>query len=168
MTAVRRTALPDGWFHVYSRGAAGIELCPEDADKGKLLALIRRGERKFALEVLAGVVMSTHFHLVVEGRQLDLSRAIQWVKAIYARDFNRRRRRFGAVFAERFSCRAIDTEERLANACAYVRANPIKAGLCKSIEDWPWGYGSWRVESLSPDAFRRSWSLRPSLRDSDS
>src|SRR4051794_36788540 len=152
MTAVRRTALPDGYFHAYSRGTATIVLCSADSDKGRLLAMIMRAERKFELEVVAGVVMSTHFHLVVNGRQDDLSRAIQWIKALYARDFNRRKKRFGAVFAERFACRAIDSERRLVNACGYVRGNPVRAGLCETIKDWPWGYGSYPIESLDPDA----------------
>ncbi len=121
-------------------------LCPEDADKGRLLAVICRAERRFGIRILACVVMSTHFHLVVESSRLELSRAVQWIKAGYARDFNRRQGRFGAVFAERFACRAIDTEERLAAAVAYVRGNPVSAGLCGGIEEWPWAYGSWGLD----------------------
>jgi len=112
-----------------------------------MLRLMREAERRFAIRILAGVVMSTHFHLVVACTQTELSKAMHWLKATYARDFNKRHQRFGAVFAEHFACRAFRNEQRVANACAYVRANPVKAGLCQTPGAWPWAYGSWGHET---------------------
>jgi REP element-mobilizing transposase RayT len=143
---VRRTSLPDGYFHAYSRGVAGLDAFPDDLDRMKMVTIIRLAERKLLIHVLACVVMTTHFHIVVETTQEELSKALQWIKAVYARDFNKRHERFGAVFAERFSCRVIDSPERLVDTCRYVRANPLAAGLCEAIEDWPWAFGSWGLD----------------------
>ena len=34
----------------------------------------------------------------------------------------------------------IESEERVFETCAYVLLNPVKAGLCDRVEDWPWSY----------------------------
>ena len=51
----------------------------------------------------------------------------------------RRLEAFLSVFAERFQCRTVD-EDGVFDRCGYVLANPVHAGLCDGIEDWPWSY----------------------------
>ncbi len=58
---------------------------------------------------------------------------MQWLHSSYAVRFNRRHGRFGHLFAERFSSRAIDSDAYLHDVCAYVLLNPVKAGLCDRI-----------------------------------
>ena len=41
---------------------------------------------------------------------------------------------------ERFQTRPIEGEESLERRHDYVLANPVRAGLCASIEDWPWSF----------------------------
>jgi putative transposase len=135
MTRVRRSSLPDGYFHVYSRGLPEAPAFPGASDRNALLVLIQKCERRFDLRVLAATVMTTHYHLVVETTASTLSKAIQWLNASYARGFNARNSRFGSVFAERFSVRAVN-EEDLPQVIDYVLANPLEAGL----DDWPWSY----------------------------
>ena len=52
----------------------------------------------------------------------------------------------GHVFAERFGVRVIDGEERVFETCAYVLLNPVKAGLCERVEDWPWSYSRYGLD----------------------
>jgi putative transposase len=144
---VLRTSLPDGYFHVYARGVAGVPPFPAPQDRTALLALLLKGERRFDLRVDAACVMSTHYHAVVEGTQSALSRAMQWLNARYARAFNKRYARFGHVFAERFQTRVIDGEDRVFETCAYVLLNPVKAGLCDRVEDWPWSFSRYGLDS---------------------
>jgi putative transposase len=144
---VLRTSLPDGYFHVFARGVAGRPAFPEPADRTALLALARKSERRFGVTVYAACVLSTHYHLVVESRQSALSDTVQWLNSRYARAFNRRRGLFGHVFAERFATRIVESEERLFETCAYVLLNPVKAGLCERVEDWPWSYSRYGLEA---------------------
>jgi putative transposase len=44
------------------------------------------------------------------------------------------------VFSERFQTRVIEDDEGLERRLDYVLANPVRAGLCDSIEAWPWTY----------------------------
>jgi hypothetical protein len=39
-------------------------------------------------------------------------------------------------------------EDDLAVVCEYVLANPVRAGICDAIDDWPWG-----ASRYEPDDF---------------
>jgi putative transposase len=59
----------------------------------------------------------------------------------YAQRFNQRYDRAGHVFQNRFTSYVIESEEHFERAVAYVHANPVKAGLCGQITEWPWAGG---------------------------
>ncbi|MEX2612039.1 MAG: transposase [Gaiellaceae bacterium] len=141
MGRVQRTSLPDGYFHVVSRGvAAGGPIFVDDDDRDVFVQLVRRVTRRHRWTCHAFCLMGSHYHLVVDSRCASLSSGIHRLNWLYARYFNGRRGRFGHVFAERFSTRVIESEQYLHEACAYVLLNPVKAGLCDRVEDWPWSY----------------------------
>jgi putative transposase len=107
--------------------------------------MLMKAAARFELRVEAACVMTTHYHAVVVGTCASLSPAMQWFHSRYARAFNRRYGRFGSVFAERFQCRTVD-EDGVFDRCAYVIWNPVKAGLCDRLEDWPWSYSRLRAD----------------------
>ncbi len=98
------------------------------------------GLRRRGLIIHAACVMSTHYHGVFEGRRSRLSAAMQWLNWSYARAYNAAHDLHGHVFSERFQTRVIEDEGGLERRLDYVLANPIRAGLCDTIEDWPWTY----------------------------
>lgn len=140
MSRVNRTSLPDGYFHVVSRGVFGADVFRDGSDRRRFLRLLRSCETRHKWTCHAFCLMTTHYHLVVEAARAELSRGIQRLNGRYAREFNRRHDRFGHLFAERFSARVIEGDEYLFDACAYVVLNPVKAGLCLEPEHWPWSY----------------------------
>jgi REP-associated tyrosine transposase len=139
MGYVRRTSLPDGWFHVWARGVCDVPPFPGPRDRTTALGLLLETAQRFELEVEAVCVLTTHYHAVVLAPRANLSGAMQRFHSLYARRFNRRHGRFGHVFAERFQCRTVE-EDRVLDRCGYVLGNPLKAGLCDRIDDWPWSY----------------------------
>jgi len=140
MGRVPRSSLPNGFFHVYARGALGSAIYLDDVDRHRFVDLLRRCERRSRWTCHAYCLMTTHYHLVLECSQVELSRGLHWLNWLYAWEFNTRHGRFGHVFAERFSARAIESEAYLYEACCYVLLNPIKAAMCDRVEEWPWSY----------------------------
>jgi putative transposase len=140
MPRVPRTSLPDGWFHVVARGVPETPIFLGDADRTQFVQLLGRIESKHAWICHAYCLMATHYHLALETTRSALSRGLGELNGTYARVFNRRHGRFGHLFSDRSSTRVIDSEEYLYDACSYVLLNPVKAGLCDRIEDWPWSY----------------------------
>jgi REP-associated tyrosine transposase len=139
MGYMRRTSLPDGYFHVWIRGVCGVTPFPGPLDRTAAVGMLMKAAGRFEIEVEAACVLSTHYHAVVLAACARLSLAMQWFHSRYARAFNRRHNRFGHVFAERFQCRTVD-EDGVVDRCGYVLGNPVKAGLCQRITEWPWSY----------------------------
>jgi REP-associated tyrosine transposase len=138
MPRLPRSALPDGIYHVTSRGAGQAAIFLDDLDRVAFMHLLRRTVRKFNWDCHAYCLMTNHYHLVVETRTPLLSAGMHRLNGIYAQQFNDRLERAGHLFESRFSSRLVGREAHLANACRYVLDNPVRAGICTRAEDWPW------------------------------
>ena len=95
----------------------------------------------YSWTVHAYCLMPNHYHLIVEARQKDLSQGMHRLNGRYAQAFNARYDRVGHVFQNRFKSDVIASDEHFVNAMDYVRANPVAAGLCGDIAEWPWAEG---------------------------
>ena len=63
---------------------------------------------------------------------------MQTVNSVYAREFNWRHRRRGHVFGERFADKLVESDPHGKRTIAYILENPVRAGIVKKVEDWPW------------------------------
>jgi putative transposase len=63
---------------------------------------------------------------------------MQMLNSQYARDLNRRYDRRGHLFGERYRPTPIEADEHLVAAIGYTLRNPVRAGLVRRVEDWPW------------------------------
>jgi putative transposase len=133
-----RTSLPDGFFHVTARGVDGAAIVRDDADCLRYVELLRRTIVRHDWTCYAYCLMPNHAHVVLEAEQQHLSAGVQYLHGTYALAFNRRNERRGHLFGARFASWVIETERHLRNACRYVYANPVRAGLCARPEDWRW------------------------------
>ena len=138
MTRVPRGALPGGVFHVTARGAKRAAIFRADSDYAEFRALLLRIAERFDWIMHAYCLMPNHYHLVVEATQPQLSQGMHRLNGRYAQGFNERYDNSGHVFERRFWSWAIETEEHLDRAIAYVYDNPVEAGLCSEGGDWPW------------------------------
>jgi len=133
-----RNELPDGFFHVVSRGVAGCLVFLDDADRRLFLRLLAAVERRVRWVCHTFCLMGTHYHLVLEADVPRLGKGMHWLNGAYAQRFNRRYDRRGHLFENRYSAFVIRDEEHLRAACRYVLANPVRAGLCETPDAWPW------------------------------
>jgi len=137
--------LPDGLFHVTSRGVAKSEIFRDDFDRTAFRELLIRTGERYALRVDAWCLMTTHFHVVVAAPRPALSAAMHRLNGLYAQRFNFRHDRRGHLFENRFAAWVLDDEAHWENACRYVLDNPVAAGLCALAQDWPWSGGLFRA-----------------------
>lgn len=93
------------------------------------------GER---YRLVAWVVMPNHVHAMIE--QIaghSLSGIVHSWKSYTAKAINRSRTSKGAVWAPDYFDRYVRNEDHYKNAILYLEKNPVKAGLAKRAEDWP-------------------------------
>jgi hypothetical protein len=82
--------------------------------------------------------METHYHLLLETPNADLSRGMQRLNSSYAQAFNATWGFVGHLFQGRFHATVVESDWHFLEAVRYVLLNPVRAGLCASPAEWPW------------------------------
>src|SRR5205085_7611740 len=113
-------------------------ICRDGADRSKFAQLMGIAQRRFELRIVAWCVLGTHVHMVIDAPGTRISGAMHWLLGVYAQYFNRRHGRRGHLYQERFRAWIIRDEPHLREAIGYVYANPVRAGLCATLHEWPW------------------------------
>lgn len=121
-----------------NRGTAQTAIVRDDLDRHAFLGELAALRPRFGVAVLAFVLMDNHFHLIVRCDEARLSDAMQRLQGRYARGFNRRHGRAGALFQGRFDAGAITSEDGLDRAGAYVHLNPMAAGMVNDPAAFRW------------------------------
>ena len=102
------------------------------------IAYSERAQRDFNIAVGRYVIMSDHIHLFVRGSQVF--RLCPWVGRLKqalakAAGLSRAKRQ---LWEEGFFHHVLRSDESYSQKWNYVRENPVRAGLVKSAEDWPY------------------------------
>ena len=96
--------------------------------------------------VLAWVVMPNHVHLLVEIWQKPMSELLLGWKGYTARRINRVLGRRGKLWQDDYWDRYIRDEAHYCKVVHYIESNPVKAGLVKTPEQWPFSSARFRDE----------------------
>ena len=137
-----RIHIPDGWYHVMSRGNGGEAIyCTED-DRKRFLGLVAELPERFGTEVHAFVLLHNHYHLLIETPEPNLSQGMRQLNGRYTQGFNRMHDRVGHVFQGRYRAIVLEKESHLLEVCRYVALNPVRAKAVERPEEWNWSsYG---------------------------
>jgi REP-associated tyrosine transposase len=133
-----RIQQPGLTYHVWARGNARMPIFLETADRHNFLAVLAAVVARFHIDCHALCQMTNHYHAVITTRDANLSRAMQSLHGEYAEWFNARRNRVGHLFGSRFGAQVIQDGVYFLTACRYVALNPVRAGMVKAPEHWPW------------------------------
>ena len=88
MARIPRSVLPDGIYHVTSRGVARSVIFHDDEDRLFFLRLLAAVVVRREWDVHSFCLMGNHYHLVVETTQPRLSAGMQRLNWLYAEYFN--------------------------------------------------------------------------------
>lgn len=83
---------------------------------------------RFRIGLHAYVLMDNHYHLMLELRESNLSRAGQWLNVSYSVWFNRRHGRTGHLFQGRFKSVVVDPIQWGLELSRYIHLNPVRVG----------------------------------------
>jgi putative transposase len=124
--------------HVTSRGNERRPIFRSNQDREAFLQFLAETVKRFGWSVTAWVLMTNHFHLVIQTPEANLSRGMQWLNGTYADWFNRRRQRSGHLFQGRFKSFLIEQQTYSAEVLRYVVLNPVRANMVARPEQYRW------------------------------
>jgi REP element-mobilizing transposase RayT len=125
-------------YHLTSRGNERRPIFRSHRDRKEFLAFLGLAAKRFGWSVTAWVLMTNHYHLVVQTLEPNLSRGMHWLNSAYAGWFNRFHKRCGHLYQGRFKAVLIDKESYFAEVLRYVVLNPVRANMVERPEDYRW------------------------------
>ena len=124
-------------YHIMLRGNNREKIFVDEEDKSRIIDIL--GDKKKAEEYLlyAYCVMDNHIHLIIKEGQDPIASIVKRIAASYSYYFNKKYKRIGHVFQERFKSENIEDESYLLAAIRYVHQNPIKPGI-GTVDGYKW------------------------------
>lgn len=111
----------------------------DDEDCEIFLVMLALSTARNGVSVHTFALMKTHHHLIVTPTYASaLPQAMRQLGVRYVRYFNRKYRRTGTLFNERYGGFLLDDERYWMNCCRYIEQNPIRARIVDSLDAYRW------------------------------
>ena len=98
MARPARIEYEGAFYHVMNRGNRGEAILLDNQDRIRFYEIIGSIESRYKIIIYSFVLMSNHYHLIIETPLGNLSKAIQRLNGDYALYFGRRHRLNGVTY----------------------------------------------------------------------
>jgi putative transposase len=137
--------------HVMHRGINRMQIFDDADDYEVFLGIVRHGTREEGVDIHSYTMMRNHYHLQVTPKHaFALPRAMKRVHSDYSCYYNRKRRRTGTIWGNRYRPVLIEDDRQWLTCLRYIEQNPVRAGIVSRPEDYAWS--SYRVHALGEPA----------------
>lgn len=136
MARSKRIEYPGAVYHVMSRGNDGQETFRTDDGRHLFLKTLTETCEQSGWQIHAYVLMSNHYHLLLETPEPNLVKGMTWFQGAYTQRFNAMFRRRGHLFQGRYKAIPVQTDPRdggleyFRQISTYIHLNPFRAKLC--------------------------------------
>jgi REP element-mobilizing transposase RayT len=132
---------PGTVHHIMARGIERRRIFRTDDDRRWCLQRLDRVLRDGGAVLYAWCLMPNHIHLLLRTGATPVGGLMQRWLGAYASAFNRRHRRAGHLFQNRFKSIVVEEDRYLLELVRYIHLNPVRARLGVSLEQldtYPW------------------------------
>jgi REP-associated tyrosine transposase len=136
MPRLPRPQIPDGIYHVNTRGIRSMPIFLDVDDRETFLSILGVAVARFEWTLLEYVEMTSHYHLLLQTPVPNIAEGMRMLNGSYALTFNQRHGFSGHLFDRRYGATFIQSDEQLWGTARYVAFNPVEAGLCADPADW--------------------------------
>ena len=116
-------------YHCMLRGINKQDIFFDEQDYLKFQNIIRQTKNKFFYQLYSYVLMPNHIHLEIKDVNQKLSQIIHSMATSYAHYFNKKYKRVGHLFENRFQSKNVENSYYMLNLVRYIHQNPVKAGI---------------------------------------
>lgn len=136
-----RLDAPGALHHVMVRGLDRQVIFRDDHDRDDFLRRLEGLVRAAAWTIYAWALLPNHAHLLVRTGSRPLPRSMRSLLTGYAGAFNRRHKRTGHLFQNRYKSIMVEADPYLLEVVRYLHLNPVRAKMVAdlgSLDRYPW------------------------------
>ncbi len=151
------------FYHVMARGNRREAIYHDESDRKFFLQVLAETCAKTGWHIHAWVLMTNHYHLLVETPEPNLVEGMKWLQNTYTRRFNVRHGLWGRVFGDRYKSVLVENSAYYYQTLVdYIHLNPARAGLLRSAKGKPMGILGYPWSSVAggyalPPTRRAKW-----------
>ena len=132
-----RNYLDTSFFHVMSQGINKSYIFEDEIDIKFYIKNMYEIKDNYSVKIIAYCIMNNHTHVLIETKTTEnLSKYMHCLNTRYGLYYNKKHKRIGYVFRDRYKAEGIYSEEQLYNCIKYIYDNPVKAGVCNKAEEY--------------------------------
>ncbi len=123
------------------RGINKADIFDDDQDRSRFLERLGDTITEGQCTVYAWALMSNHVHILFKSGKQGISSVMRKLLTWYAQYYNRRHKRTGHLFENRYKSILCDEDNYLLALVRYIHLHPLRAGIVKTIEElnrYPW------------------------------
>jgi putative transposase len=140
-----RLDAPGTLHHVIIRGIERCSIVHDEKDGKMFTDRMGMLAKESGTSIYAYALMTNHAHILLKSGPNGLATYMRRLLTGYAQYFNRRHKRAGHLFQNRYKSIICEEESYFDKLVAYIHLNPLRAGLVGTLEElasYPWcGHG---------------------------
>lgn len=94
--------------------------------------------KRYGFKTHSFLLMSNHYHWLMSLRENNLGKGMCYFQTNTSREIARLVNRINRIYGARYKPTIIYEPLHFANAYRYIYQNPVRAGICKRVEEYPW------------------------------
>ena len=139
MSRLARAISESGVYHILFRGVNQQNIFEEEADFEKLKDTLAIVKQDLKFEIYGYCFMNNHVHIVLKEKNTgDISLIMKRILTKYARWYNIKYGRSGALIANRYKSVPVEIDEYFLQLIRYIHQNPVKAGIVDKVDNYPY------------------------------
>lgn len=153
----RQTRLdaPGALHHVMGRGIDRVKIFKSKVDRNDFLSRLADLCGKGYIIIYAWALMPNHFHLLIRTGMQPLSYSMRRLLTGYVVNFNRRHKRYGHLFQNRYKSIICEDDPYLLELTRYIHLNPLRSNMVKNIYEL--NRYTWTGHSAIMGKVERDW-----------
>jgi len=136
-----RIDAPGALHHVIFRGIERRKIFRSDEDRANLVDRLSVLVPATSIDCFAWAMLDNHVHLLLRTGAVPISIFMSRLLTGYAGWFNRKYKRHGQLFQNRYKSILCQEDPYFKELVRYIHLNPLRAGLVRDLEaldDFPW------------------------------
>lgn len=130
-----RLDVPGALHHIMVRGINKSAIFEDDQDRQKFIERLEKNILEAKCSIYAWALMTNHVHLLFKSGGKGISTVMRKLLTWYAIYYNRRHKRTGHLFENRYKSILCDEDNYLLALIRDIHLNPLRVGLAKTLDD---------------------------------